>query len=42
MNLFKNLQTRRHRKQTYSYQRGKGGRDTQKVGNNIYILLYIK
>ena len=42
MNLFKNSQTHRHRKQIYCYHRGKGGRDTQKVGNNIYILLYIK
>ena len=45
MNLFtKQKQTHRHRKQTYSYQRGKvgGGGINGKFGNDIYTLLYLK
>ena len=44
MNLFtKQIYTHRHRKQTYGYQRGKGGRDKLGVWDiNIYTLLYIK
>ena len=46
MNLFtKQKKTHKHRKQTYGYQRGKGGVGggiNQEFGNNVYILLYIK
>ena len=43
MNLFiKQKQTHRLRKQTYGYQRGKGGRINQELGINRYIPLYIK
>ena len=43
MNLFvKQKQTYRHRKQTYSYQRGEGGRVNQAFGISRYPLLYIK
>ena len=44
MNLFtKQKQTHRHRKQTYCYQRGKGGGGiNQEFGINRYTLLYIK
>ena len=43
VNLFtKQKQTHRHRKQTYGYQRGKGGRINQEFGISKYILLYIK
>ena len=44
MNLFTNQkQTPRHRKQTYGYQRGKGGeRINQEFRINRYKLLYIK
>ena len=44
-NLYtKQKQTHRHRKQTYSYQRGKGGWGgiNQEFGINIYTLLYMK
>ena len=45
MNLYtKQKQTHRHRKQTYSYQRGKEGGDGQirSMGLKRYKLLYIK
>ena len=45
MNLFtKQKQTHRHRKQTYGYQRGKGGEGgiNQRFGINRYTLLHIK
>ena len=45
MNLFtKQKQTHRLRKQTYGYQRGKGGGGgiNQEVRINIYTILYIK
>ena len=43
MNLFiKQKQTHRHGKQTYGYQRGKGGGINQETGINMYTLLYIK
>ena len=42
MNLF-TKQTHRHRKQTYGYQRGKGGEGVNwQYGVNRYILLYYK
>ena len=42
MNLnTKQKETRRHRKQTYGYQRGEGGTN-QEYGINRYKLLYIK
>ena len=42
MKLFsRQKQTRRHRKQTYGYQWGKGGIN-QGFGINRYTLLYIK
>ena len=41
MSLFtKEKQTHRHRKQTYGYQRGKGGRNTSGV-QNLQILTII-
>ena len=44
MNLFtKHKQTRRHRKQTYGYQRGKAaGRINWEFEFNRYTLLYTK
>ena len=43
MNLFtKQKQSHRHRKQTYGYQRGKGGGINEQFGINIYTLLHIK
>ena len=43
MNLLtKQKQILRHRKQTYGYQRGSGGRINQKFGINRSTLLYIK
>ena len=44
MNLFtKQKLNHRTRKQTYDYQRGKGGeRINWETGINIYMLLYIK
>ena len=42
--LISKIETHRHRKQTYSYQRGKrdGGEDKLRDGINTYALLYIK
>ena len=42
MNLFtKQKQTHRHRKQTYGYQRGKGGRDKSGVWDeHIHTIIY--
>ena len=41
MNLFtKQKQTHGHRKQSYGYQRAKGGGINQGFGINIYTLLY--
>ena len=43
MNLFtKQKQTHRHRKQTYSYQRGRGGERTWEFEINRCTLSYIK
>ena len=43
MHLFTKLkQTHRHRKQTYGYQRGKGGWINQEFGINRYTPLDIK
>ena len=43
MNLFtKEKQTHRHRKQTYNYQRGKGGGINWQYGINRCTLPYIK
>ena len=43
MNLFiKQKWTHRHRKQTYGYQRGRGGGINLEFGINRYTLLYIK
>ena len=43
MNFFtKQKQTHRYRKQTYGYQRGKGGGINQELGINRYTRLYIK
>ena len=40
--IYKMKQTHRHRKQTYGYQRGKGGGINWEYGINRYTLPYIK
>ena len=43
MNLFtKQTQPHRLQKQTYDYQRGRGGKINQEFGTGRYKLLYIK
>ena len=34
-------ETHRHRKQTYGYQRGRGGGINEEFGVDVYTLLYI-
>ena len=40
--FIKQKQTHRRRKQTYGYQRGRGGQINQEFGISRYTLLYIK